>query len=421
MLERVSSLLISFFVTLAVARYLLPETFGRLSYLLALVSLLVPLMSLGLNSLVSRELLRRPVDGDTIMGSALALRCIASLIVVTIILVFTRSFTFLPERDLFMFLSLCSLFSALFVVDFWLQAYVANRYGVILRQITLLMFGGARLVAVELDAGLSAFVYIAGLEIACLGLFYVCTYQRLSGGIKRLRASWTESSRLWKDSRWLMISGVAAVIYLKVDQVMLGMMIGNEAVGIYAVAARLSEVWYFLPSAVAISFFPQLIKKKEKDSAEYWLDLQKINDALCCSGVAVAIIVSLNAYWGLQLLFGIAYSEAVPILVVHVWAGVFVFMRALLSKWLIAEDLIKLSMLSQTLGAIANLCFNYYLIPLYGPLGAAYATIISCVIAGYIVLFCHRDLWPMAIIVTKSILLPYRLATKGQGLYKSKN
>ena len=118
-------------------------------------------------------------------------------------------------------------------------------------------------------------------------------------------------------------------------------------------------------------------------------------------------------------MFGETYAESVPILVTHVWAGVFVFMRALLSKWLIAEDLLKLSMLSQVLGALVNIILNLKLIPVYGPVGAAYATLISQAVAGYLVLFLHRDLWPMAMVVTRSIFLPIRLAQKGRGLYRN--
>ena len=418
-LERLTYLFLSFFVTLAIARHLLPETFGKLSYLLAMVSLVAPLMALGLNSIIIREVLHRPIDSHLIMGTALLLRCIASVTVIPLVITFAYLYMDSPQRELFAFLSFCSLFNAVFIVDFWLQAHVANRYGVLLRLVTLLIFSAARLMAIEFGAELSAFVYLAGLEVICLGLFYTMAYGRLTGGLKQLRTSWEESLRLLKDSRWLIFSGIAAVIYLKVDQVMLGMMIDDRAVGIYAAAARLSEVWYFFPAAIVVSFFPQLINKKESDRAGYQLDIQKINDLLYCGGLSVAVVVSLSAGWFLPLLFGEAYSQAVPVLVVHVWAGVFVFMRALLSKWLITENLLKLSMMSQVLGAVFNVALNMQLIPLYGPLGAAYATVISYVVSGYLVLFFHRDLWPMAMVVTRSILLPIRLAQKGLGLYKT--
>ena len=89
LLEKAVYLLISFVVTLALARYLQPTQFGNLNYLLALIALFLPIMSLGLNSIVSRELLLRPAAADKIMGSSLFLRFIASVSVVLVVVGFS--------------------------------------------------------------------------------------------------------------------------------------------------------------------------------------------------------------------------------------------------------------------------------------------------------------------------------------------
>jgi len=407
----------SLLVTLAVARYLLPEQFGRLNYLIALVSLVSPLITLGLNSIISRELLQRPTDKYQIMGSALTLRALSALIMAPLaIWLFSL---YLQDRDkaLFALLIVFSVFNAAQVVEFWLQAYVANRYAAVVRLISLTVFSLARLLAVELEASLDIFVYLAAFEMAFTGILYLIIYNRLSGGMRYLKASVKESRRLLKDSRWLMISAVAATIYLKIDQVMLGALVDERAVGIYAAAARISEVWYFIPMAIAASLFPKLMHQRENNKAGYQLELQKINDVLFFSGLAIALAVSSLAEI-LLMLFGEAYAASAPILIVHIWAGIFVFTRALLSKWFIIENLLKLSLLSQVSGALLNIILNLKLIPLYGAMGAAYATVLSYAVAGYFVLFCHRDLWPMASIVTKSLFLPLRVLQKGRRLYK---
>ena len=133
----------------------------------------------------------------------------------------------------------------------------------------------------------------------------------------------------------------------------------------------------------------------------------------------MVLVISFCASWLLPLLFGPSYADSIPVLTVHIWVGLFVFMRALLSKWLITENLLKLSMVTQLSGAVANVILNLWLIPLYGAVGAAYATVISYAVAGYLILFLHRDLWPMAIVVTKSFLLPYRLLARGRRLYQN--
>ena len=417
--EKISVLLLSFFVTITIARYLLPESFGKLSFWMAIISLVTPAMALGLNSLISRELLRREKDRDVIIGTAFTLRCIAGLCVASIGALLTHYF--LPPSDalLLALLLFASIANATLVIDFWLQAVLANRHAAIFRLVVLLVFGVLRLIAVGLLADLSIFVYIIVAEVLVLGIGYLALYQYLTGGLRRLKVSFSESRGLLADSRWLFVSGLAAVLYLKIDQVMLGILIDQRAVGIYAVAAKFSEVWYFFPSALVTAYFPYLIDQRKGDKKVYALGLQKLNDLLFVVALVIALLVTASADRLVPLLFGNAYSASVPVLLVHIWAALLVFMRALLSKWLIAENLLRLSLLSQIMGALANIALNACLIPLYGPLGAAYATVLSYLVAGYLILFVHKDLRPMAQVVNRSLLLPVRLLRYGRKLYES--
>ena len=417
--EKVVYLAVSLAVTVALARYLEPSLFGDLSYLLALVALFMPFMSVGLNGIVSRELLLRPDDVDQIIGSSLFIRSVASVFV-TFIVVSACSFYLSDDNTMFFtVLMISSIASSSQVIDFWLQAKLANRYAVFLRLLVLVFFSLIRIVAIYKAADFYLFVYLIALELAVTGLLYLMIYQRLSGRLLRLRVSFEEIKGLWKGARWLLMSGIAAIIYLKIDQVMLGIMLDSYAVGVYAAATRVSEVWYFIPAAIVTSFFPQLIKNRQAGPSVYTVYIQKLNDVLFTLAVGVAVLMTLLGNGLVNWLFGESYSDSVPILVVHIWGAVFVFMRALLSKWLIAENLLALSLLSQGLGALANVALNYFLIPILGPIGAAYATVISYSIAAYIVLFFHPKLWRMAIITTKSFFLPIRLIKHGRHLFSA--
>lgn len=417
--EKILVLALSFGVTLAIARHLLPESFGRLSYWLALVSLTGPMMALGLNSLITRELLLRPSDSDVVVGSALSLRCVAGLVVATLAALI--GYQMLPKDAAWLLALLLfgSTSNAALVIDFWLQAQMANRQGALLRLALLLLCSALRLAAVEADAEIEVFVYLLAGEYLLAAIGYFIVYHRLGGGLRRLRPSFAESQQLISDSRWLLLSGIAAVLYLKIDQVMLALMIGEHAVGIYAIAAKFSEVWYFVPAALVTAYFPQLILRRKQDSAGYALDIQKLNDALFSIALALALVISISADWLLPKLLGDAYREVASVLQVHIWAAILVFMRALLSKWLISENLLRLSLMSQFAGALSNILLNAYLIPLYGPLGAAYATVFSYFIAGYGILFFNRKLWPMAWVITRSLLLPFRLIQVGLSLYRN--
>ncbi len=408
--EKIISIGISLIVTLALARHLMPENFGRLSILLALTSIAAPLMAMGLNSLISREILRRPTDSHVIIGSALALRLFAGLTIAGLATLVAHSYV--DDASLLSLLLFASIFNAAVVIDFWFQANLANGYAVVLRTIVLILFALLRLWAIANGSEVTIFVYLAAAEFILTGVFYLLAYFLLNSAVNKFGISICEARELFSKSKWLLFSGVAAVIYLKIDQVMLGLLLNDRAVGIYAAAVRISEVWYFIPSAIVASFFPRLLEIKSADDL-YNKEIQRLNDVLFCAALSMAILVSIWSEKLILNLFGVDYLESVDVLVVHIWCSIIVFMRALLSKWLIAGGFFRLSLVSQMSGALVNVLLNIYLIPLYGIIGAAYATVISYSVAGYLVLFVHRDLRPMGNVVTRSLLLPYRILRCG--------
>lgn len=161
------------------------------------------------------------------------------------------------------------------------------------------------------------------------------------------------------------------------------MVSGDKAVGVYSVAATMSEVWYFIPTAIVASLYPRLIELRKSDSGLYLKRLQQIFDVLFVVALIVAIAVNLFAPYIISLFFGEAYNDAAAILIIHIWAALFVFMRAALSKWILVEDLLVFSMITQGFGALVNVILNFYLIPFLGGQGAAIATLISYATASY--------------------------------------
>jgi len=167
------------------------------------------------------------------------------------------------------------------------------------------------------------------------------------------------------------------MIYMKIDQIMLGQMIGDEAVGLYSAATRISEVWYFIPMAIVASVFPAILESKKRSEDEYYERLQKLYDLMAMISVGVALAMTFLSMLIVTSLFGEAYSEAGPVLAIHVWAAVFVFLGVASSQWFLAENLQILSFQRTALGAVVNVILNLWLIPLYGVVGAALATVFA--------------------------------------------
>src|SRR3546814_20113759 len=88
-----------------------------------------------------------------------------------------------------------------------------------------------------------------------------------------LRVHWiwdrTEAFGFLRRSWPILISGITAVIYVRLDVVMLTWWSSPEEAGIYSAAARLSEVWYFVPTLLMHAVFPGLLSLPRGDPAPY--------------------------------------------------------------------------------------------------------------------------------------------------------
>ncbi|MBL4941094.1 MAG: flippase [Colwellia sp.] len=409
--EKVLSMLLVLLVNIFVARHLGPESFGLLNYLLAVIALLIPLSSLGLNAIVTRELVVLKHTSLSIMTTVTAIRFLGGLLasIILITCLYFGVFSRLQGKYwAIILLSLANVLVAFHVIDFWFQAKVQSKYIVKVRFISVVLISSVKLILVYFKAPLTAFIWASAVESVLLSIGFIAIYKIKKGDFELLSFDFSYGMSLLKQSKWLVLSGVASIIYLKIDQVMLSEMVSTTETGIYSVASRMSEVWYFFPTALVASFFPALIKLKEESTIKYQQNLQRLCDVLFFGALIIAILITLIADKLIIVLYGEQYTQAGTILALHVWAGVFVFMRALLSKWLLAEHLLIFSFVTHGVGAIINVGLNLWLIPLYQGKGAAIATVISYAFASYFVLFFHRSTWPMAKIMTKSLFFPSR-------------
>jgi O-antigen/teichoic acid export membrane protein len=188
---------------------------------------------------------------------------------------------------------------------------------------------------------------------------------------------------LLKDSWPLILSGLSVAVYMRIDMVMLKSMVDANTVGNYAAAVHVSELWYFIPMAVASSVFPSIIKSKKDSIEKYHRRLQYLYDVMAGMAIVIAIPMTFLSDFVIQLLFGTEYALAGGVLAVHIWAGIFVFLGVARSKWIINENYQFYGMLFTIVGALSNVALNLWLIPLLGIMGAAWATVISYIISAW--------------------------------------
>ena len=148
-------------------------------------------------------------------------------------------------------LASAGIFRAFETIDLWFQSQLQSKYTVLAKNTAFLVISIAKVILINVRAPLLAFAWATLAEVL-IGALSLIVFYKIQGGALRLwRWSLPLAKSLLKESWPLILSGFSIVIYMKIDQIMLGKMIGPRALGLYSSATRISEVWYFIPTAIA--------------------------------------------------------------------------------------------------------------------------------------------------------------------------
>ena len=251
-----------------------------------------------------------------------------------------------------------------------------------------------------------SFAWINLLELILVGLSLAIAYSSNGSRIRALRASFKWIKKLLHDAWPLALSGIAATIYLRIDKIMLGQILGAHEVGIYTAATRLAEAWYFLPISIMASLYPAIIKSIKNKSIDPAKRMQQIYNLMVFMGYGVGIVTTLFAAPVVTLLFGAEYQQSAQILTMYIWSGVFVNIAMGKSAYLKAMNYTKIQFASTAFGAIINICLNLVFIHRYGVIGAAWATIISYSVEAYFILFLFPKTRQQAKMITRAFFIP---------------
>ena len=197
---------------------------------------------------------------------------------------------------------------------------------------------------------------------------------------------------------------------MRIDQVMLGVLLGSREVGLYSVAAKLSEFWNFIPMAIGSSLFPAIVLSQARNTEKaHRLRIQLFFDATML--VAYVLVVPLCVFAPLlvRFLYGSAYAPGGQMFRILILALLFTSLGVARGKWLVAENLTKIYMMTVILGAVTNISLNCWLIPSFGGVGAAWATVVSYMVAAYGSCFLFKKTRGLVAMLTLALLIPFRL------------
>jgi O-antigen/teichoic acid export membrane protein len=396
------------FVSIYVARFLGPAQFGILSYALAIAAIFIVISRLGMESILVRDLARFPDDRQAYMSTAFGLMSAAALLAFLVLagLVFWLETD--PSTQLYIWIISASiLFQTFLVVDYSFQAQVKAKYASIAKSIALIFSAINKLVLVWLNADLVYFALFYALDHLVTGLVLLAVhgYTRQPAFFKGFQA------RLVKpllSSAWPMVlSAVAATIYMRVDQIMIKNMLGAHELGLYAAAAKIYEGWIIFPFVISISLLPAIVRLKQGAVEQYEKNMARLFSLLFWSSAAVALIATLAGDAIITLTFGSQFAGSGSVLAIVMWSSTFAALGSGAARYLTVEGMEKKIAIRTLLGALLNALLNLLLIPRFGIHGAAVATLITFFFCYYLINYFDAELQKLVSIENDAIALSW--------------
>jgi O-antigen/teichoic acid export membrane protein len=391
-------------VSIWVARYLGPEQFGLFNYVISLTSLLSPIAGMGARTIAVRDLARTADKKNEILGTNFVVCIVAGA--VTAPLAIASAYLLEPGNQAIIILvgiiAFGNIFLAFDTIDIWFQSQTQSKQIVVARRSAGLLVSLFKLILVYFHAPLIAFAWTITIELAISAIAMVSVYKLQGNLLKDWHFSLSRAKDIVREGLPLVMAGIAIYIGSKIDQVMLGSLLSDKSqLGFYSTAVRVAEVSDFLPVIFASSIFPKLAQldiseKKDLDKVQVYFDI------MLFLWLANAIPISLLSGSIISILYGPSFSPSGDILAVYIWGQFGASLGIARISYLTIRGILKYSLYTAILGAVLNICLNYFLIPRYQAMGATVATLSTYLISIILINFFVKDLQPVGMMILRS-------------------
>ena len=360
-------------LSIFLARYLGPENFGVLNYLIAFIFLFNAISSLGMNPVLINLIVKKHRKFNlNLLISAYYLRFFVSILCYTIfiliILIFNDKETYLNYS---LIVGLIIILKSSEILFSYFEAKLLSKFIVISQLIGIIFL--ASIVFLVINKGLNNVYIYYGLLIDAIIVFCLINYFYISKNRKILnKFQFNNIKNLILKSFPVLISSLSIILYMRIDQIMINSLVNEYQLGIYSVSVRYVEIFHFIPKIIMISLLPILLTSKK-----YVYDLLKINSIIFKFSIFLTVLIFLSSDFIIPFLFGNEYSQSILTTKILSFSLLFVFFGVVNEHWYISKNLQKYYAIYVFLGAILNITFNYILINKIGIQGAAYSTLLT--------------------------------------------
>lgn len=380
---KIVSMASALFVGILVARYLGPEKYGLMNYVISYVALFTVVASFGMNNIEIRELSKHNENRNTILGTCFRLRLMFAVIaylLMCVTLLIYKSDAFTSAMILTYGLVLFTETGA--VLRNYFTSTVKNEYIAKSEIFRTLIGAVVKILLLWFKAPLQYFIIAQLFDSFLVASGYYICYKKSVGSLREWNFDKTLIPYIVKESFPLLLSGAAIIIYQRIDQVMIGNMLSKEDVGYFATAGKFVDLILFIPTVLVQTITPMLVRIKEQNELSYEQKKRTFVSITTWIAIIISFMVSLMAFCLIRYTFGESYIAAIPVLQIMAYKAVGMALSASGGQIIIIERMQKWAFIRNVLGCFLCIILNYYLLPIYGIVGSAAITIFTVLFTG---------------------------------------
>lgn len=392
---------LSLLLVLAIARYLGNVGLGSYSAAIAISALLMQLLDFGIPTYAVREIARRKESAKDYVSTIMGLRTVISFFMaaaaavlllylvgssrITIqtaevmgLAVFATALSFLAEP-------LRAVLLAYEKHNYYAAVWIIERLAFVSFALAMLL-AGKGLLEVMLGFALSALIALA-INAAVVWKNFTKFSIIISFSKK---ADW---KNLIISGMPFWLSNLLMAVYSRIDTLMLSVLKGFAATGLYNAAYKLVDVFTFVPLAVSAAFYPTLSRLfKNSNGAMLGILYKRAFYYLAIVAIPMGIALTTLAGRVMKFLYTSEFAPAATALQILIWAELFIFMNYLMGYMLNSIDKQKLFTISTGIYAAVNILLNLAAIPKFGYMGAATVALITQALqAATLYHFCSKS------------------------------
>ena len=374
------------------ARYLGPANYGLIGYAKSVVGFAFPLMRLGLDGTLVRELTQTPDQEGKIMGTSLIMNLMSGLFCILGVC----TFVFFANPGEMVTLIVCGLYSlsllfaALELVQYWFQYQLKSKYPSLAMLCAYVIVSVYKIYLLIAQKSIYWFALVNSIDYLIIGSLLIGIYHKL--GAQKLSFSFAMVKRLFSSGRYFILAAVMVSAFQNTSYIMLKMMVGDAENGFYSAAVTSVSVCQFVYCAIVDSMRPAILASKKDGTRDYEKNIVSLYSVTTYMAIAQGIGFTIFAKLIISILYGSDYLAAVPVLQILTWQVSFSFMGMIRNVVLLAEGKEKVIWKLNLAGALLNAGMNFFLIPRWGACGAAFASLVTQIFTNFILGFLVPDL-----------------------------